>query len=113
LPQLQGASPHIFGGMKSKRRGTLILDKIERRIIVTRIMCSISNCHYWDQGNVCQASQIMVTSDSLADPAPDSLDAPQAATVQATPVEACMETCCKTFVERNSPHLYDDQVTRK
>jgi len=71
---------------------------------LSNIKCSVNNCHYWDSGNICQASQILVTSDSLADPAPDSL---------ATPVETCMETCCKTFVERNSSHLYDDQITRK
>lgn len=80
---------------------------------MSNIKCSVNNCHYWDSGNICQASQILVTSDSLADPAPDSLDALQASSVGATPVETCMETCCKTFVERNSSHLYDDQITRK
>jgi hypothetical protein len=80
---------------------------------LVRVMCSVSNCHYWDQGNVCQASQIMVTADSLADPAPDSLDAPQASTIQATPVENCMETCCKTYVSRNSQDIYRDQITRR
>lgn len=80
---------------------------------MSTIRCSVSNCHYWDNGNVCQASEILVTADSLSASAPSSLDAPQAQSVTGTPAENSMETCCKTFVERDSAQIYDDQVTRK
>ncbi|MDN5348461.1 MAG: hypothetical protein PWP65_2026 [Clostridia bacterium] len=50
-----------------------------------RIMCSVNNCHYWNQGNVCNASNIMITSDKTGDVSPDSYDALQASTAQATP----------------------------
>lgn len=78
---------------------------------MSRIMCSVSNCHYWSSGNICDASEIMVTSDHTGSSQPDSVDAPQAGTISQTPVQSCMETCCKTFVDRNSPQREEDGVT--
>lgn len=77
------------------------------------IMCSVDNCHYWSQGNVCQANKIMVTSDQVGESAPDSFDAPQASTASPTPVNSCMSTCCKTFVESNSQKINQDGVYKK
>lgn len=77
-----------------------------------RIMCSVSNCHYWKNGNICGASQIMVTSDELAQQKPDSFDAPQASTAPPTPAGRCEETCCKTFVQKGSDQTHADNVQR-
>jgi hypothetical protein len=62
----------------------------------------VSNCHYWQQGNLCDANEILVTSDQVGSAQPDSYDAPQAATVPGTPVDTCMATCCKTFAAKAS-----------
>lgn len=59
------------------------------------IHCSVDNCHYWTSGNKCAASEILVTSDSFAQKAPDTIDAPKATTLDTTPANSCMETCCK------------------
>lgn len=78
----------------------------------TRIRCTVENCQYWSQGNVCDASQILITSDRLADTQPDRFDALQASTAPQTPVTACMDTCCKTFVEKGSRDTRADHITR-
>lgn len=79
---------------------------------MSKIYCSIDNCHYWDQGNHCNASEILISADSWAAQAPDNIDAPQHATVPQMHAESCMETCCKTFVHKNSDQLNADGVTR-
>ena len=37
--------------------------------------CTVSNCYYWDSGNVCLAKEIMVTVDSVGEEYPDEFDA--------------------------------------
>jgi len=32
---------------------------------MSQIFCSVSNCHYYGQGNLCKAERIMVTSDTM------------------------------------------------
>lgn len=61
------------------------------------IYCSVNTCHYWKNGNICDANEIMVTSDSMGAQAPDHFDAPDYQSFQQTPVDTCMQTCCKTF----------------
>ncbi|MDD4568576.1 MAG: DUF1540 domain-containing protein [Tepidanaerobacteraceae bacterium] len=80
---------------------------------MARIYCSVANCHYWKKGNICDASEILITSDSLGNTMPDSYDAPQASVAEETPVNTCMQTCCKTFVDRNSPQINADGVYKK
>lgn len=79
---------------------------------MSNIYCSISNCHYWDKGNKCAANQIMVTADDLGELEPDSMDALEHAEFDQTPVESCMETCCKTFAEKGSGTEKDDGIMR-
>jgi len=76
------------------------------------VHCTISNCHYWTNGNYCDADKILVTSDSLAAREPDSVDAPQASTLEQTPTDDCMSTCCKTFVPSGSGKVDTDGVRR-
>ncbi|MGI6345238.1 MAG: DUF1540 domain-containing protein [Bacillota bacterium] len=77
------------------------------------IHCSVSNCHYWSNGNKCLANEILVTRDSIGANQPDNIDATQAATIPETPAQSCMDTCCKTFVsESDSRHIHVDGVTK-
>jgi len=77
------------------------------------IYCSVNTCHYWDSGNHCKANKIMVTSDIMGASMPDTFDAPQASTAPLTPVNKCMETCCKTFVNKTSNQTNVDGVYRQ
>lgn len=76
------------------------------------IHCTVNSCHYWAAGNKCDAQEIMVTSDTLSTSKPDSYDAKMAAQAPQTPVQACEDTCCKTFVPVNSPDAPADSITR-
>ncbi len=77
------------------------------------IHCSVNNCHYWAQGNKCEANEIMITSDSSANQYPDRLDATQTTQFPPTPVQSCMESCCKTFVPANSRQINADGIRRQ
>ena len=77
------------------------------------IHCSINNCHYWAQGNMCHANEILITSDKVGNTYGDSFDAGQASTMQSTPVNSCMESCCKTFVDKNSTQINVDGIQKE
>ncbi|MGI6097735.1 MAG: DUF1540 domain-containing protein [Dethiobacteria bacterium] len=79
---------------------------------MSKVYCSINNCHYWKEENLCGANEIIVTSDSLGETAPDSFDAPLHQQFQSTPAASCMETCCKTFVEKGSGKEKEDGVMK-
>ncbi|MGI6036969.1 MAG: DUF1540 domain-containing protein [Limnochordia bacterium] len=79
---------------------------------MAKIHCSVNNCHYWDEGNICAASEIMITSDQMGEVLPDTFDATQANMAQATPVNSCMSTCCKTFVD-SADTAKVDGITRE
>lgn len=66
------------------------------------VYCTVNNCDYWGQGNHCFAREILIVNDAAGDQWPDSVDAPQAATLPPTPAQTCMATCCKTFRPRGS-----------
>lgn len=76
------------------------------------IHCSVNNCHYWKADNMCDAAEIMVTADTMGATAPDTFDAPEYSQFQATPVNTCMDTCCKTFVEKGSGKEKADRVKK-
>ncbi len=76
------------------------------------IRCSVNSCHYWKSGNHCGANTIMVTADSFAASAPDSIDALQASNLSGTPTDYCEETCCKTFTHKGSGKQFVDGVTK-
>ena len=65
------------------------------------VRCTIDNCHYWGQGNVCAAREILITSDRVGGRYPQHIDTQQLSTildeVVETPASRCEETCCKTF----------------
>lgn len=76
------------------------------------IHCSVNNCHYWAQGNMCDAQEILVTSDEIGASYPDQFDCKQATQLSPTPVDTCMASCCKTFVAANSNRITVDQVKK-
>ncbi len=76
------------------------------------IYCSVKNCHYWKKGNKCAANEIMVTADKMGDTAPDTYDAPEHAGFKATTADNCMDTCCKTFADKNSNKIDADGVMK-
>ena len=77
------------------------------------IRCSISNCHYWSKGNQCKATEILVTSDTMAQNLSDMIDAPYATQVKETPVAKSDESCCKTFVLKTDHNQNLDGVRKK
>ncbi len=76
------------------------------------IHCIVSNCHYWENGNMCQANEILVASDQFGSEQPDRLDATSAKQLEPTVTQDCMSTCCKTFVEKGSDKITDDSIKR-
>lgn len=76
------------------------------------IHCLVNSCHYWKDGNMCVANEILVASDDFGADNPDSVDAPMASRIEPTPVNTCMETCCKTFVDKGSKDIKADGVFR-
>lgn len=65
------------------------------------VRCTIDNCHYWRDGNVCDAKEILITSDMVGQRYSEAIDVQQLSTVLEevgeTPAHTCQETCCKTF----------------
>lgn len=76
------------------------------------IHCLVNDCHYWNQGNVCKANEIIVTSDQFGNVQPDRIDAKMAKQLDPTPAGSCMSTCCKTYVPKGSDKTAADSVTR-
>lgn len=76
------------------------------------IHCSVNNCHYWYQGNMCHAEEILVTSDEIGASYPDQFDCKQSKELAPTPVDTCMSSCCKTFVPANSNMIKADKVKK-
>ncbi|MEW6727314.1 MAG: DUF1540 domain-containing protein [Bacillota bacterium] len=69
------------------------------------VHCTVSNCQWWGQGNHCMAEGILITSDTLANRLEDKWDYPHTDQIVqmnkgTTPVNTCMESCCKTFVHQ-------------
>lgn len=76
------------------------------------IHCIVSDCHYWQQGNKCVASEILVSTDSFGASRPDRIDATMAGQLTPGTAGTCMATCCKTYVARGSADVRMDGVKR-
>lgn len=76
------------------------------------IHCIVNDCHYWKQGNLCVANEILVATDQFGASQPDTVDATMAK--QITPQNAgnCMQTCCKTYVAKGSNNTMADGVNK-
>ncbi|MDO7905437.1 DUF1540 domain-containing protein [Paenibacillus sp. JX-17] len=66
------------------------------------VKCSVSNCHYWGEHNVCKADLIMIDIDSHADRrlneefAGEYFDSHEKDTAPASAA-----TCCHTFKQKH------------
>jgi len=76
------------------------------------IHCIVNDCHYWDNGNMCKANEILVSTDSFASRKPDRIDAGMAKQLSPETAGTCMETCCKTYVPSGTDKINADGVRR-
>jgi len=76
------------------------------------IHCTVNNCHYWSDGNLCRASEILVTSNTMSKNLPETIDVPYASQITQTPVNENKESCCKTFVKKNDFNQNVDGVLK-
>ncbi len=76
------------------------------------IHCIIENCHYWKQGNRCSANEILITTDHFGATEPDNVDCEMAKELSPVQADSCMETCCKTYVQKGSSKIKADKVTK-
>ncbi|MEW6624255.1 MAG: DUF1540 domain-containing protein [Bacillota bacterium] len=76
------------------------------------IHCIVNDCHYWQQGNLCVANEILVATDQFGASQPDNIDAHMAAQLQPETAGNCMETCCKTYVPKGSNQINADRVKK-
>jgi len=65
------------------------------------VKCSVSNCEYWDKGNNCVASSIMVSMDKHANANMKEEFGMMGGEGQDT-ASSSAETCCNTFRAKNS-----------
>ncbi|HEY8463833.1 MAG TPA: DUF1540 domain-containing protein [Bacillota bacterium] len=57
------------------------------------VNCTVDNCEYWTNGNLCKAKQIVIQNDSEGGFPPDAkLD-----NLSTTPADSVEDTCCQTF----------------
>lgn len=60
------------------------------------VNCTVDNCEYWTQGNLCSAQQIVIQNDEGGGFSPNSkLD-----NLKATPADSVDDTCCQTFKQK-------------
>lgn len=64
------------------------------------VRCTVSNCHYWDEGNRCGADRILITLDKIGRQF-ERTDSTRIENiieeVGQTPADQSVETCCQTF----------------
>lgn len=60
------------------------------------VNCTVNTCTYWEQGNLCNAKQIIVQNDQEGGFSPNAkLDQ-----LRGTPAQTVDNTCCQTFKNR-------------
>ncbi|NMP23205.1 DUF1540 domain-containing protein [Sulfobacillus harzensis] len=69
-----------------------------------QVRCTVDNCYFWVQDNLCGADTILITTDKAAEKYPESVDAAQTNMIVneigETPAQNCRETACKTFFHK-------------
>lgn len=76
------------------------------------IHCIVNDCHYWSQGNKCEANEILVATDKFGASQPDKVDATMATQLTPESAGSCMETCCKSYVPKGSNKTTADSITK-
>lgn len=57
------------------------------------VHCTVNTCSYWQNGNLCDAQNIIIQNNQNGGFSPDA----QLSNLQATPANRIDETCCQTF----------------
>lgn len=76
------------------------------------IHCIVNDCHYFSQGNICRANEILVATDQFGKNQPDNVDVEMAAELTPQKAGDCMSTICKTYVPKGSEKIKADGVTK-
>lgn len=76
------------------------------------IHCIVNDCHYWQQGNLCVANEILVATDNFGAEEPDHVDCSVAKQLTPESAGTCMDTCCKTYVQKGSNKIKADNVKK-
>lgn len=66
--------------------------------MLPEVRCTVNNCTYWEQGNLCKAVSILVMSDEAVARF-DKHDV-EVGEIGHTPARISKETCCYTFRPR-------------
>ena len=67
------------------------------------VNCTVCNCNYWQQGNLCSASSILITSGRVEGKDPHGSNA---AILEGVPIGRDQESFCLTFEARDA-HIED------
>lgn len=76
------------------------------------IHCIVSDCHYYAQGNKCVANEILVATDQFGASQPEGVDATMAKQYSPQKAGTCMQTCCKSYIPKDSPYKQEDKITK-
>lgn len=57
------------------------------------VNCTVNNCKYWSDKNLCSAQQIVVQNDASGGFSQNAI----LTQLQATPASSIDDTCCQTF----------------
>ncbi|MGI6035442.1 MAG: DUF1540 domain-containing protein [Limnochordia bacterium] len=57
---------------------------------MTQVLCTVNNCRWWTEGNICEAPRILVTNAAQRETTDKSISAN-------THVGSCQDACCRTF----------------
>ncbi|SJZ57074.1 DUF1540 domain-containing protein [Selenihalanaerobacter shriftii] len=71
----------------------------------SHVHCTVDNCQWWSEPNLCVAEKLLVTSDDFAKKLPNEIDVEETNQIVnqegLSPVTECYQSCCKTFVPRD------------
>ncbi|MFP4016903.1 MAG: DUF1540 domain-containing protein [Halanaerobiales bacterium] len=71
----------------------------------SHVHCTVNNCYWWSEPNLCIAEKILIVSDEYAKELPSEMDVEQTNQIVSqkglSPVNECYESACKTFVPRD------------
>jgi hypothetical protein len=70
------------------------------------VNCTVSNCHYWQQANLCGAESILITAGPSQG---KDRHGNNAAILEGTPVGANQESYCLTFRPEEAAYVEDEE----
>lgn len=71
------------------------------------VNCTVCNCHYWTQGNLCGASSILITSGRMEGKDPHGSNA---AILEGAPIGMDQESYCLTFTPHDAYTEDEDEA---